>query len=126
MTVAVIATDLPPMTMGEFRSAITQAVNELIVRRPVRGPLVDLQRCRLVASVSQFHLEVDTDDPTGALADATPGNLRSTVTTNLNTLLNALPFAAGRLDTSRVSISYSTNRSLLIEVAPLVVVEALR
>lgn len=118
--IAVIATDLPSMTMGEFRSAIQQAVDALIVKRPKRpkrGALVDLSRCRLVASPSLFHLEVDSDDPSGALSDATPGNLRSQVTTNLNTLLNALPFAAGRLDSSRVTISYSTNRSLLIEVA---------
>ncbi len=64
MPVAVIATDLPPMTMGEFRSAIQQAVNALIAKRPTRGSLVDLKRCRLVASTTQLHLEVDTDDPT--------------------------------------------------------------
>ena len=120
MIVAVTATDLPPMTMGEFRSTVTQQVNALINTRSKRGNNVDLSGVRLVSDATYFHLEVDSVDPVGALSDMSPGSFRARCITALNVLISALPFNLGKLDLTGIRLSYYVNQSLLIEtgVAP--------
>lgn len=113
---AVTATEIAPMSLGELRSALLQAVHQMIQSCPrLPGGLLDLTGVHLYSDTTTFILETEVASPPSPLAPMTQGAFTAQCTTTLNHLLNAIPKVAGKLDLTEVRISYYTNNLVVVE-----------
>lgn len=114
----VVVTELPPMTMAEFRDAARPAVEEIIDAKPTSsgGTKIDLSDVSLSTDATRFFLEEERRGEPGSLGDLTKAEFRQLVNNAIVALFADLPrLGGGVIDLAGVRLKYHTNRSLLIE-----------